>query len=84
MEKARKAIPDAWTELSPVDLDIVNWIFGQVWSYAGRKQWDEIKFSGMTVPALVRLIQTGDRIMHEEAEGRPGFAEAAEILAHLK
>lgn len=84
MEKARLAVPSAWTELSPTDLEIINWTLGQVWSYAGRKQWDEILFSEMTVPALVKMIQIGDGVMHEELEGKIGFGEAAEILSGLK
>lgn len=83
MEKARLAIPNAWTELSSADLEIINWILGEVWSYAGRKQWDATRYSEMTVPALVKLIQIGDGIMHEELEGKVGFAEATEILAGL-
>jgi hypothetical protein len=84
MEKARLAVPGAWTELSPADLEITSWILGQVWSYGGRKQWDEIQFSGMTVAALVKLIQIGDGVMHEEVEGKVGFDDAAVILAGLK
>jgi hypothetical protein len=84
MEKARRAIPDMWKQLSQNDLEVLNWILGEVWAFSGRTQWDEIAFSGMTLPALVKMIQIGDQVMHGEKEGRLGFEEVTVILAGLK
>ncbi len=84
MEKARRAIPDTWKELSEHDLEVLNWILGEVWSFSGRRQWDDITFSGMTLPALVKVIQVGDQVMHREKEGRLGFEEVSAVLAGLK
>ncbi len=84
MEKARGSVPDAWKELSQHDLEVLNWVLGEVWAFSGRQQWDAIAFSGMTLPALVKVIQIGDQVVHREKEGQSGFSEAANILAGLK
>lgn len=83
-EKARRSIPDPWKELSQNDLETLNWILGQVWAFSGRRQWDDVSFSSMTLPALVKIIQIGDQIMHGEKEGRDGFEEVLVVLAGLK
>jgi hypothetical protein len=66
MEKARRAIPDTWKQLSQNDLEVLNWILGEIWAFSGRAQWDEINFSCMTLPAIVKVIQVGDQVMHGE------------------
>ncbi len=84
MEKARRAIPDTWKQLSEHDLEVLNWILGEVWSFSGRRVWDDITFSGMTLPAVVKVIQVGDQVMHREKEGRIGFEEVSAVLSGLK
>ena len=84
MEKARRAIPDSWKELSQHDLEVLNWTFGEVWAFAGRLQWDDITFSEMTLPAVVKVIQIGDQVKHKEKDSQLGFEEVMAILAGLK
>ncbi len=84
MEKARRAIPDYWKELTQNDLEILSWTLGEVWSFAGRRQWDDIMFSKMTLPAVVKVIQLGDQVVHQEKDGHTGFEEVQAILAGLK
>ena len=84
MEKARRAIPDTWKALSQHDLEILSWILGEIWAFSGRSQWDELVFSGMTLPAVVRVIQIGDQVKHGEKESQLGFEEVSAILAGLK
>lgn len=84
MEKARRAIPDTWKELSQHDLRVLSWTLGEVWAFAGRRQWDDITFSGMTLPAVVKVIQIGDQVKHKEKESQLGFEEVTTILAGLK
>lgn len=84
MEKARRAIPDTWKQLSQHDLEVLSWVLGEVWAFSGRRQWDDITFSGMTLPAVVKVIRIGDQVVHGEKEGRLGFEEVMVILAGLK
>lgn len=84
MEKARRSIPDTWKELSQNDLESLSWVLGEVWAFSRRQQWDDISFSGMTLPALIKIIQIGDQVIHDEKEGRIGFEEVSVILTGLK
>jgi hypothetical protein len=84
MEKARRAIPDTWKELSQHDLEVLKWTLGEVWAFAGRLQWDDITFSGMTLSAVVKVIQIGDQVKHKEKDSQIGFEEVTAILAGLK
>jgi hypothetical protein len=84
MEKARRAIPDTWKELSQHDLEVLKWTLGEVWSFSGRSHWDEIVFSGMTLPAIVKVIQIGDQVKHKEKDSQLGFEEVSVILTGLK
>lgn len=84
LEKARHALPVPWKELTQHDLEVLDWTFGQVWSFTKRPEWDDIAFSGMTLAALVKIIQIGDQVMHGEKEGRSGFEEVYGLLSRLK
>lgn len=84
LEKVRRAVPDAWQELSPRDLELLNYVFGEVWSNSERGAWDEVVFSGMRVSALVRLISLGDQVMNMEKENGVAWDEASRILASLR
>lgn len=84
MEKARRAISDTWKELSQHDLEVLSWTLGEIWAFSGRSRWDSIVFSGMTLPAVVKIIQIGDQVKHREKDSQLGFEEVSAILASLK
>jgi hypothetical protein len=84
LEKIRRSLPAAWQQLSPHDLELLNFVLGEVWANSERGAWDDVVFSGMRVSVLVKLISLGDQVMNLEKENAAAWDEAGRLLAGLR
>jgi hypothetical protein len=55
MERLRGGMKSDWTLLSHAEIEALGWIFGELWAYVARAEWDELHFSKLKY-ADVRAI----------------------------
>lgn len=80
VEKIRHNLNANWKEIKKEDLDVLNWVLGEVWGFAGRAEWDNFSFSGLSLPDLLKIIGIGKQILNHEKRGYQGFEEVRNVL----
>lgn len=83
VEKIRQKTADNWKDFGKKDIEILHWTLGEVWSFAGRHEWEEFPFSALTLPQVLKIIHIGDQILNHEKKGYQGFEEIHNMLKKL-
>ncbi len=55
MERLRAGMKADWSLLSHAEIEALGWIFGEVWAYVARAEWEELHFSKLKY-ADIRVI----------------------------
>lgn len=61
MDRLRQGLKHHWGMLTPKDLDDLSWIFGELWAFEKRADWEELHFSALKpedVQAILQLART--------------------------
>jgi hypothetical protein len=55
MERLREGMKDDYASLAHAEIEALSWIFGELWAYVARTDWDDLHFSKLSI-ADVRTI----------------------------
>lgn len=61
MDRLRQGLKHHWGMLTRKDLDDLSWIFGELWAFEKRADWEELHFSALTpedVQAILAMART--------------------------
>lgn len=45
MERLRGGMKNDWALLSHGEIEALGWVFGELWAYVARAEWDDLHFS---------------------------------------
>ena len=83
VEKIRHKLNANWKDIKTEDIDVLNWILSEVWGFAGRNEWEDFSFSGLSLPNVLKIIKIGKQVINHEKSGHNGFEEIRKILSPL-
>ena len=49
MERMRQGLKTDYAHLSHAEIEAVGWVFGELWAYVSRTEWDDLHFSTLTL-----------------------------------
>lgn len=84
MEKIRQKMARVWSEISPQDIELLQWALGETWALMGQYEWDRIYFSNMDMPTTVGIIDVAKEILSHHKVGYQGFEEIHQTLKDLE
>lgn len=84
MEKIRQKMARVWSEISPQDIELLQWALGETWALMGQYEWDRIYFSNMDMPTTVGIIDLAKEILSHHKVGYQGFEEIHQTLKGLE
>jgi hypothetical protein len=56
MERLRQGLKADYASLSHSELETLGWVFGELWAYVARADWDELHFSKLTLADATTVI----------------------------
>jgi hypothetical protein len=56
MERLRGGMKADWALLSHAEIEALSWVFGEVWAYVARAEWEELHFSKLKYPDVRTLL----------------------------
>ena len=56
MERLREGMKAEYANLSYEEIEAVNWVFGELWAYAARADWDELRFSRLGMADIRQIL----------------------------
>lgn len=83
VEKIRHKLNADWKDMRTEDIVVLNWILSEVWGFAGRNEWEDFSFSGLSLPDVMKIIKIGKQVINHEKSGHNGFGEVKKLLTPL-
>jgi hypothetical protein len=80
VERLRAGIKDSWAMFSQRDLADLNWIFGEVWAYLSRAEWDDLHFSKLSEDDVVAVLELTRELRKEQINTVDTFEKVAAIV----
>ena len=56
MERVRKGLSSEWAKFSNAEIESLGFVFGELWAYIAHAEWEELKFSTLTVTDVRRIL----------------------------
>lgn len=84
IEKMRQNLDVTWVKLTLPDIEVLQWVLGEVWAFIGRNEWDNLAFSSTTLEDTKKIIQIGHEIMEHKKIGSTGLDEVYKIIKKIQ
>lgn len=84
IEKIRQNLGTHWIKLSLHDIEMLQWVLGEVWAFIARANWDNLAFSSTTLEETKKIIQIGNEIINHERIGSTGLDEVYKIIKKIQ
>jgi len=62
IERIRHGLGPAWKELNDQEIEELEWILGELWSYVVRAEWEELHFGNLSMGDIVRMLTLGSQL----------------------
>ena len=81
MEKIRLNLGQDWKLFSIADIDLLNYVLGEVWVSMDRKSWGQCAFSRLARSDIERILAIGKDIRKTEEHEK---VDVMEVIAIVK
>lgn len=84
VEKIRQNLGTNWVKLSLHDVEVLQWVLGEVWAFIARANWDNLSFSNTSLEETKKIIQIGHEIINHQRIGTNGLEEVYKIIKKIQ
>jgi|GEM_PF-587558 len=58
----RHALGTSWSDLTEEEIEELEWVLGELWSYVSRNVWDELHFGLITMTDVIKMLTLGSQL----------------------
>lgn len=69
IQMVRHGLGPAWAELTAEEIEELEWVLGELWAYIARPDWDEIRWSHLTMRDIVKTLTLGSQLRRHARSG---------------
>jgi len=62
VQRLRQGLGASWADLTTEEIEELEWVLGELWSYAARAEWDELHFGLLTIGDVIKLLTLGSQL----------------------
>lgn len=66
MERLRRGLGSDWAMLSTAEIEALSWVFGELWAYVARAEWEELHFSKLSLAEVKEILSLAKEIVNHE------------------
>ncbi len=81
IERLRHGLGDSWSQLSSHDIEELDWLFGELWAYIARDEWDDLHFGKLEMTDLWRILALGRELRKHARSSVDTLSEVGSIVA---
>lgn len=81
IERLRHGLGDSWKDLTGEEIEEIEWVFGELWAYVARAEWDELRFGRLTVSDVIKILTLGSQMRRH---ARPSIEVLREVEQLVK
>lgn len=82
IERLRHALGSSWKDLTGDEIEEVDWVLGELWSYVARADWDTLTFTNITVGDVVKILTLGSQMRRHARNNIEVLREVEGIIRH--
>jgi len=81
IERIRHGLAGSWKDLSGEEIEELEWVLGELWSYVARAEWDDLHFGRMTMGDIIKTLTLGSQMRRH---ARPSIEVLREVEALVR
>jgi len=81
IERIRHGLGAGWKDLNNGEIEELEWVLGELWSYVAREDWDELHFGRMTMSDIIKTLTLGSQMRRH---ARPSIEVLREVEALVR
>jgi hypothetical protein len=62
VQRIRHGLGASWNELTAEEIEELEWVLGEVWSYVARHDWDSMYFGRLTLRDVIKMMTLGSQL----------------------
>ena len=82
IERIRHGMGASWADLTEEEIEELEWVLGEVWSYVARTEWDDLHFGRLNTRDIVRMLTLSSQLRRHARNQTEILREVAAILGH--
>lgn len=80
MERLRQGMKADWALLSHGEIEALSWIFGEVWAYEARADWEELHFSKLKYADIRQILGYAKEIANHTRNSVDVLTDTYEVV----
>ena len=80
VERLRHGLGPEWSSFTQREIEELEWLFGEMWAYMTRADWDDLHFGNLTTGDIVKLLGLGSELRRHSRGAVDIMNEAAAIV----
>jgi hypothetical protein len=81
MERLREGLKTDYASLSHAEIEALGWVFGELWAYVARSEWDDLHFSRLDITDVRRLLGYAREIAKHSRNSVEVLGDVYEVIA---
>lgn len=81
IERLRRGLGTSWRDLTEGEIEELEWVLGELWSYVARANWDELHLGNLTMGDVVKILTLGSQMRRH---ARPSIEVLREVEAIVR
>lgn len=80
IERLRHGLGTSWTDLNAEEIEELEWLFGELWAYVARADWEDLRFGMLTMSDVIKLIMLGGQMRRHARSSIDVLREANQLI----
>lgn len=80
IERLRHGLGASWADLNDAEIEELEWVLGELWSYVARADWDDLHFGRMTMSDIIKTLTLGSQMRRHARPAVEVLREVEEIV----
>jgi len=81
IQRIRHGLGNSWKDLNDNEIEELEWVLGELWSYVARADWDDLHFGRMMMSDIIKTLTLGSQMRRH---ARPSIEVLREIEALVR
>ncbi|NTU72181.1 MAG: hypothetical protein HGB10_10245 [Coriobacteriia bacterium] len=84
IQLVRHGLGESWKELTEEEIEELEWVLGELWSYVSRNDWDELHFGVLTMRDVIKMLTLSSQLRRHARGSIEILREVDEIIKAVK
>ena len=80
MERLREGMKDDYASLAHAEIEALSWIFGELWAYVARDEWQDLHFGNLSMHDVRTILKYGRELRKHSRNAVDILNDVADVV----